>query len=500
MTQGSAPSLLAKTAGGAGWVIGFRLVTRLLGVASTLTLARLLLPADFGLVALAGSFAQTVDALTNLNVHEAIIRERSPPRAMYDTAFTMSLMRGVLTAGVVAAAAWPAGEFFHEPRLFQVLLALAASNLIGSVENIATADFMRNFAFQREFKLWTVPRLLQVVVTIGAAIIWHSYWALVLGIITGRTIRTVLSYGMYPYWPSLTFSAWRQIAGFTTWSWAISIVVILRDRFDTVLIGRLFSPARVGIYALGNEIAVLPTSELVDPLCRACFPSFSQLRNSGVSVDQIYVRLLSASAMLVIPAGLGIAAVANPLVNLAFGTNWSEAIPMIQILGVTAILGTIGSLSGTLFSAFGMLRLNFTITAAMTLLRVALLIGLLPGGTLVTAALIVSTVTIVEQSLYFIITVRQFHVRVKDLLRGTYRSILAGAAMAVGLLGFGIGFVSYSDGFASHLAIAATAGAAIYVAVLAIVWQVAGRPDGPERDLIAVISRLTSKLRGRMTS
>ncbi len=105
-------------------------------------LARLLDPGDFGLVALASGFAQTVDAVTNLSVHEAIIRERHPQRAMYDTAFTMNLIRGVLTAGLVASTAWPVASFFHEPRLAVVLLALAASNLIGAVENIATADFV----------------------------------------------------------------------------------------------------------------------------------------------------------------------------------------------------------------------------------------------------------------------------------------------------------------------------------------------------------------------
>jgi O-antigen/teichoic acid export membrane protein len=500
LSEAPEASLLSKTAGGAGWVVGFRMVTRLLGIVSTLTLARLLGPGDFGLVALASGFAQTVDAVTNLSVHEAIIRERAPERSMYDTAFTMSLIRGLVTAAVVAAAASPVAGFFHEPRLAVVLLALAGSNLIGAVENIATADFMRTFAFHKEFQLWTIPRVLQVIVTISFALIWPTYWALVAGIVTGRVARTVLSYTMYPYLPRITLSAWRRIAGFTAWSWVTYMIVILRDRIDTLLIGRLFSAGQVGIYALGGEIASLPTTELIEPLCRACFPGFSQLRHDGLSVGQTFVRLLGAAAMLVLPAGAGIAAVADPLVKLAFGTRWLEAIPMIQILGVTATLGLIGSLSGTLFSAYAMLRTTMIITAVTTALRAALLLAFLPGGTLTTAAAVVAVVVSIEQSAYLVIAMRRFHVRTLDLVRAVYRSFVATLAMTGCLLWLGLGFTPVDDGFALRLVVAVAAGASIYAAVLAGAWVAAGRPDGAERDLLAIVNRLGGYLGARLAT
>ncbi len=105
-------SILARTALSAGWVIGWRMATRMLGLASTLLLVRILLPEDFGVVALGAAFAQTVDAMSALGTDDALIREREPTRALYDTAFTLNAMRGVLTGIVVAAAAWPTAVFF----------------------------------------------------------------------------------------------------------------------------------------------------------------------------------------------------------------------------------------------------------------------------------------------------------------------------------------------------------------------------------------------------
>jgi lipopolysaccharide exporter len=488
-------SLLARTAKGAGWVIGFRVVTRLLGIASTLTLVRLLGPGDFGLVALATSFAQTIDMIANMSVHEAIIRERAPDRAMYDTAFTMNLIRGLFTSAVVVAGAGAAARFFHEPRMVPVLLALAAASLIGALENIKTANFVRDFAFGREFRLWTIPRVLQVIATVGVALLWPSYWALVCGILTGRIVRTVLGYVMLPYRPRLTLASWRRITGFTVWSWAIYMVGMLRDRVDTVLVGRFFSSAFVGIYSLGGEIAGLPATELVDPLCRACFPSFSQLRHSGLGAAQTYVRLFAASALLVLPAGVGIAMVADPLVRIAFGQKWLAAIPMIQILGISNTLSALGHITLTLFSAHAMLRTTFAIALGGGLVRSALLIALLPGGTLVTAALVAAAVTIGEHAVATAIAMRRFGVRPSELLRALWRSLLGVAAMAGALVWLGLGLAASADAPWHALLGTTGVGAAVYAAVTGLAWVAAGRPDGPERDLLSVVGGVLRRLR-----
>lgn len=495
MTEAAPDSVLAKTAGGAGWMIGFRLVTRLLGLASTLILVRILGPGDFGLVALASSFAQAVDAFANLSPHEAVIRDRSPDRAMYDTAFTMSFLRGLLTALIIVAGAWPAAAFFHEPRMAPVLLALAAATLIGSVENIACVDFIRSFAFRKEFQLWTIPRVFQVAGTIGFAMLWPTYWALVFGIITSRLLRTALSYAMRPYLPRLTLQAWRRITGFTIWSWAIYMVAMLRDRVDTVLVGRFFSPASVGVYALGGEIASLPTSELVDPLCRACFPGFSQLRHGGLGVAQTYLRLLAATATLVLPAGVGIAMVADPLVRVAFGEKWLAAIPIVQVIGIGATIAAFGNISSTLFSAYAMLRTMFFISLTGGLFRAGLMVALVPGGTLLTAALVATAVGACEQATTIGIAMSRFHVRPADLLRAVWRSVLGVAIMGGALAWLGLGLVPVRQAPWSHMLGTAGVGALVYVAVIGLAWVAAGRPEGPERDLLALAGGAARRVR-----
>src|SRR6266567_9263144 len=113
-------TILQKTARGAGWVIGWRMSTRLLGLMNTLVLVRLLAPADFGLVALGNSFAVAVDMLSGLGVEDAIIRQKSPRQDVYNTGFTINLLRGLATASIIAGISIPVARFFSEPRLGNV--------------------------------------------------------------------------------------------------------------------------------------------------------------------------------------------------------------------------------------------------------------------------------------------------------------------------------------------------------------------------------------------
>ncbi|HET6306299.1 MAG TPA: oligosaccharide flippase family protein, partial [Rhodopila sp.] len=150
MSEPSAPeSLLVRTARGAGWVMAWRLGMRALGLVSTLVLVRLIAPADFGIIALATGFMQTIDGMMTLGTEEAVIREATPGRTFYDTAFTLNLLRGASVTLLVAALAFPTSRFFNDPRLGPVLLFVACLPLLDSLSNIGAVDFRRDFAFHK---------------------------------------------------------------------------------------------------------------------------------------------------------------------------------------------------------------------------------------------------------------------------------------------------------------------------------------------------------------
>ncbi len=488
----AADSLLARTARGAGWVIGWRLFTRAAGLLSTLVLVRLLVAENFGLMTLATGLAQAIDALSSLGVEEAVIRERQPDRDLYDSAFTINLIRGAATAALIAAAAWPVARFFADRRLLPVLLALACGALVAGGENIGIVDFRRDIRFHKEFVLLAIPRLAGIAVAISLAFLLHSYVALLAATLVAIVARVGLGYAMHPFRPRLRLPAWRRIAGFSVWSWLLSLGTLLNERADSFVIGRVFGLADVGIFALGAEIAALPTTELISPLSRVCFSGFAAARGGSAGPDETaatFLRVIAATTLLTLPAGIGLSMVAAPIVRLAFGPGWDAAIPVVQLLGAALVVTVLGYVSYALMNAHGRLSGLAAIQALTLAARLALLLALVPRAGLTGAAAAVGVSAILENLLYFALAQRFLGLRGAALLAATWRSLAGVAVMAAALAALGPGWREAAGSPAAGLVQATLLGAVLYAATVALCWRAAGRPPGAERDLLGLVAR-----------
>ncbi|MDR3534923.1 MAG: lipopolysaccharide biosynthesis protein [Acetobacteraceae bacterium] len=485
-----APSLSVRTATGAGWIIVWRMSTRILGIISTIVLVRVLAPADFGLVALATTFAQAIDWIATIGVDAALIREPVLDRPLYDTGFTLNLLRGLLMAVAIAAEAYPVAAFFHEPRLATIILVLAFTTFMLAMENIGTVDFRRDLAFQKDFQLSVVPRIASIAASITFALVFANYWALVVGILTNRVLRVAMSYWLHPYRPRLSLQAWRRIFGFSFWTWLCSVTMMVRDRIDAVVIGRVSGAATVGVYSVGWEIGSLTSTELVEPLAAALFAGFSVARRTGADLASGYFKAISATFLLTLPLGVGLSMLAAPVIHLAFGTRWMAAAPLVQVFALVCMAKVVAYISGVLLNAHGMLKVQFRILLAGLAVRVALLLALVGPFGLMGAAAAATGCIAVEEILFLVVTFRQFRLRPIDLLRGIWRCVLATVAMALVLVAQGIGWAAAPPtawAACGVIAQGVATGAATYGAVLLAAWWLSGQPRGAETAFLDVI-------------
>lgn len=496
------PHAPSKVASNAAWVVAWRFSTRALGFLSTFVLVRLLAPADFGLIMLATTFTDAVNALSAVGIQDAIVREKAPDRTLYDTAFTMNAIRCLAMGAFIGIAAWPAAAFFAEPNLAYVLLALALVTVAGAGENIRVVDFRRDLAFHREFKLFLLPRLVAITACVAVAAVWHSYWALVVGLMTNRLLQFVLGYMLRPYRPRLCLRSWRKIIGFSVWTWLSSLVEVVRDRSDNIVVGHTLGTTQVGLFAVGAELAALPTTELVGPLCRVLFPGFTAKHNAGGSLADGYFQAVALTSLITMPAGFGISMVAGPLVAIIFGPQWSAAVPVIAVLAIAGTLKVVAQISGTLFAATGLLSANFRIIAVTAGLRLVLLILLVQSFGLVGGAVAILVSVALEEALFLASAARKLGFRPMDLLRRTWRSLAATAVMAATLTSTGLAWSTpptFAGTPAMHLLVAVPVGISAYFAALVAAWLLAGRPEGAElyvaRAVIRTLSRLSRRFR-----
>ena len=203
----------ARMASGATWTVGIRLCERLIGVLSLVILARLLVPDDFGLLALATTLVAAVELLGSFSFDLWLINQSRHSRADLDTVWTLGILRGLIAALVLALLAGPAALFFDAPRVHDIVLVLALGTVVMGFENAGVILFRKELEFDRDFRLVVTTKLTGFVVTIVTAFALRSYWALVIGVMTAKVARVVLSYLMHPHRPRPDRRVHNQVPG-----------------------------------------------------------------------------------------------------------------------------------------------------------------------------------------------------------------------------------------------------------------------------------------------
>ncbi len=484
---------MARAAQGFAWVFAWRMVTRVMGLANTLVLVRLLAPAEFGIVAIALSFIGSIDQFSQIGVEEALVRMPTPGRRHYDTAFTMIAVRCGLIAGIAAAAAWPVAHFFHDRRLAPIMLAVAGVTIVGAFENVGVQDFRRELRFDQEFVYQAVPRVAGIIASLSVALIWRDFWALIIGTAVTRVCRVGMSYTMHPLRPRFSLAAWHDLIGFSLWTWAICVARALRDQPATFIIGRALGPAGLGMLSVASEVALLPSTEIVLPMGRSMFSAFALARRTGEDVEAIFRRLVGVTAMVTLPASVGLALVAEPMVRLTLGPSWIHAVPVLQTIAVGSTFTVLGHACHAQFDAFGLLRQDFSVLLFSAAVRTGLVAALLPWFGLTGAVAGVALSLFLEPIAYLFCKWRTMPFSGRALARVVIRPILATGGMAA--------VVSWLDlaraadtanvaGLIVPLAAACAAGAVSYVGLMVGLWVLAGRPPGAEADLLGALGGL----------
>ncbi|RPI46364.1 MAG: lipopolysaccharide biosynthesis protein [Betaproteobacteria bacterium] len=480
-------SLREKVVRGATWMVALRLCDRLFGLASLFVLARLLVPEDFGVIALVNALIGLLGLMGAFGLETALVRSRDAGKPQFDTVFTFRAMFGLAMALVLAAVAKPAADFYGDPRVTNVVLALACARLIGAFENVGLVYFRKDLAFDKEFRFVFCKRILvTLAVTLPLAFYLRDYRALVAGTLAGSVVGVALSYYLHPYRPSFGLPAWRELFGFSKWMLATNLVGFAYSRAADFIIGRLLGAGALGVFSLSKEISVLPSSELAAPMQRAAFSGYARLSGDVVALRQAYLRVVSVLSSVVIPAGAGLCLLAAPLVHLFLGDRWLDAIPVVQILAVEGILVVGLSSAHYIYLTLGTPQKLTSVLALHAGVSITLMLILIPAHGLVGAATAWIGASVVAMPINLGILSRALQMRGVRIWEATWRPIISTCIMALSVLVLESVWTPGATPIASaaHLAASVALGVATYAAATTWLWWLAGRPDGPERLVI----------------
>ncbi len=493
--SGARTSLTSRVAYSAGWIVGGRFVMGMFGFLNTIIVARLLAPEDFGLVAIGVTAMQLLTNISDIGVSQAVIRFRDADRADLDTLFTLSALRGVLIAVVMTLAAPLAVEVYHDPRVFWVFIGAAMHPLLLGLVNPRFFEFERNLDYSKEFVALIVNKIAGVVISIAIAVIYRSYWAIILGLVSSAGVQLVLSYAMKPYRPRISFRSFRRILDFSGWLTGVGFMAALNNKLDSMILARVIGKAGAGVYFIGQQLSELPSREIAVPITRAIYPGLSELQGDPARMRAAFLRGVEALGAIAMPAAIGFALVARDLTPLLLGDKWLAAVPVVEIM--TPVMGVQMPLMATQYyaMALGLTKLVFIRELIFFLVRTPVFVWASIEYGLVGAAWAVAATGVVHILLNLALYARASGDNAIAPMWRARRSIVSSAAMAALIFWLrGAGAVE-TQAPIIRLCVEILAGVGAYIAVHTALWRLDGMKDGVERSILHLGEQLIARAR-----
>lgn len=486
---------------GAIWMIAMRWVMRALGLFSTVIIARILSPEDFGVIAIALIAVGLLETAAYLGVDLSLIRDQSAGRDEFDTAWTIQLLQGGLIALLLFACSSLTAGFFNEPRAQAVIAWLALRPIIDGLQNIGLVSFRRDLKFAQEFRFNLFTKIIGVFIQIGAALYFKNYWSLVIGMLAASTISTAMSYLLHPYRPRLTLKCAGQIWSFSQWLLISRVGSFFSRRSDEFIVGRLIGTEAMGGYHVVYELATMPTTEIIMPMRRALYPALSKVGTDSMNFQNMVLDSVRATAVICVGLSFLLACTADLVVPLVLGDKW---ISFVSVARWLALFGLTTAMSLVLEVPLWVMG-KTKITAFISWMELALALPLLVFATTVWgfegAAKFRFLVGLMMVPLSCLMVQRICGINIKLLLQAQIRPLLAGATMVLAMNTVDHPIFSHS---LILLAVKVTLGVITYLIVIWLLWLAAGRPRGFESGLfdalkrwpvVVSISRMFSKFR-----
>ena len=317
-------------------------------------LAILLVPADFGLVAIATSATGFLLGLTNVGLIPAVVQAKDMDDEKYAAAWTFDMSRSFIVTILTIIFAPVIADIFAEPQAVPIIRALALRPLLESMMSIKVAALNRSLTFRPLAYLRIVEAIFNTVISIVFAKIF-GVWGLVFGPIGGALAMVVASYILAPYRPRLSFNwnAVKPLMNFGGWILITGLVAMAGSYGLRIAISRQLGADGLGLYFIAVQLAYLPNEVAAEAVGAVAFPLFARLQNNLSQATRAFRALFSGLAAVLYPICALLIALAPTLIHDVLGSKWAGTEEVIRVLTLVVMIGIFGEVAVSVFKGFG---------------------------------------------------------------------------------------------------------------------------------------------------
>ena len=424
-TQPVSGSLDHSMAHAVAWNAAARSIAQILSWVSTIFVARLLTPYDYGLIGMAGLYLNLAMLTTQVGIANTILVFPDLTAERIAQLNALSLYIGMALVGLSCAIAYPLSRFFAAPPLFAVIAVSSVWYIFSSFQVVPRALLQKELRFSLLAGIETARVFFQVVLTVLFAWLGFRYWSLVIGYLGGSafaSLLTLLCKRQSFAWPH--FRQLRREIKYSVQTLLSFMASFAYDNADFMVAGRVLGEVPLGNYTVAWNVSSAPVEKISNLVTGVTPAYFSAMQENKAELRRYLLRITEILSYITIPASLGLALSADLLVHVLLGSKWDGVIGPLRFLGIFVAFRSVTTILPTLLTAVG--RTSFVMKAtvgAAILMPVAFYLGSHWGTVGIAAAWVVA---------YPIITAPLFYeaMRVTDLRLKEYLAALVPALHA----------------------------------------------------------------------
>jgi O-antigen/teichoic acid export membrane protein len=418
------------------WISASRGISQLVSLAVTLYVARLLDPADYGLVAMAGIWTATLTLAAGFGLGTALIQfpdlEQSEINACFWLTFALSVAACLLLIGVAPSIAL----WFGSPPVTDVLRVLALSLPLTVLRLVPDSLMRKQLAFDKLCKTEIVATAVALPVTLALALRGMGVWALVIPLLLAPASQAVAAFWFVRWRPTLELGSRRfgAIVRYSLHSLGSRVLWMVYEGADVFVLGKVSGETLLGYYSMGKQLALLPADKLTAIATEVATPVFAILQADALRMRETFLRAVRLVILVTVPASAGVALVGPEIVRLALTEKWLPAAPLLQLLTIFAMVRSLAVLLPPVLMA--RYRAGFIVfynAVRLVIMTAALAIGAILAGA-VGASLAWVTVYPLLVAWLLVTTCREIDVSGRDLWDEVRSPIIAATLMTIAIL------------------------------------------------------------------
>jgi len=441
-------------------------LNKIIGFISTIVLARILTPDDFGIVSAAAIVTGLFHVMSSVGTNQYLIRKKNIEYFEYNTGWTINIIMRSLSAIIIFLFSEYIANFLGDERLGLVLKVISISPFLLGFANIGMVIYEKEYNYRPKFIIGIISRLIGFVLKIILAIYLRNYWAFVFAEIIEVLVLVISSFAIQKFRPRFSLSNWKQQWVFSQWILLKSIFVFVRFRIDNIFISKYLPLEGLGVYTVAKDVATLPAGQIIGPIMNPLYVSLSSIHKEPVLFADKAHKTLSMLFAIILPISLGIWVTADNLVSVLLGDQWAHATPIIMILTFTLLPAMLGDFMTRVMTALGKVKLIFKFELLLGFFTFATFALLAGGINLAEFAVLRVTLTTINTLFVLIVLTLMSSLSFFRIIGLILLPLLSSVLMALFLMDINVFIEQYSQ--LVQLCIQIIAGALIYLVFISL--------------------------------